>query len=283
LGYHRAMPTQAASSDLPQRPMLLRALARPRVLAIACLAVLIAAGWAALGLMLADTRLIDAICRPGFGTVGPDTAQAALTVAMWCAMALAMMLPTAAPMIVTYADLAETAATKGEPAASPLVLTAGYVAVWLAVALLLAALQLGLARLSLLDPAMASASPLFSGAAFLAAGAYQFSALKHACVTQCQRPLPFFFANWTADPRGVFRLGIQQGLYCLGCCWAMMLLMFVLGTMNVLWMAVLGAVMTMEKLSVTTRFSRALGVIFGMIGVAFIVVSVAAHWPVKAG
>jgi predicted metal-binding membrane protein len=140
-------------------------------------------------------------------------------------------------------------------------------------------LQLGLARLALLDPAMASASPLFSGAVFIGAGLYQFSALKHACVTQCQRPFPFFFANWTAQAHGVVRLGLRQGLYCLGCCWAMMLSMFAVGVMNVVWMAALGMVMTIEKLGSTTRFSRALGIVFIAAGAAFIVTAVAAHWP----
>jgi predicted metal-binding membrane protein len=266
------------------RPM--RALARPKWLTAACIAVLVAAGWIYLGLVLAGmsgVTFLEALCRPSFGVAAFDTAQAALVFAMWCAMALAMMLPTAAPMIVTYAELAETAALKGEPAASPLVLAAGYLAVWLGAAGALAALQLGLARLSLLDPAMRSASPLFSGAVFIAAGFYQFSALKHACVTQCQHPFRFFFANWTAEPRGVFRLGMQQGLYCLGCCWAMMLLMFAVGVMSVSWMAALGAVMTIEKLNTTTRFSRALGIVFIIAGVALIVTSVTAHWPARAG
>jgi predicted metal-binding membrane protein len=192
-------------------------------------------------------------------------------------MVLAMMLPTAAPMILTYTELAETAKGKGEPAASPLVLTAGYIGVWLGAALAPSALQLILAQLALLDPALASASPLFSGAVFIGAGVYQFSALKHACVTQCQHPFRFFFANWTSEPRGVFRLGVQQGLYCLGCCWAMMLLMFAVGAMNVIWMAALGAVMATEKISTTTRFSRAIGAVFILIGAAFIVSSVVAH------
>jgi predicted metal-binding membrane protein len=239
-----------------------------------------------LGLELAGmsgVTFLEALCRPSFGISAFDTAQAALVFAMWCAMALAMMLPTAAPMILTYAGLAETAARKGEPAASPLVLAAGYLAVWLGAAAMLAALQLLLARLSLLDPAMRSASPLFSGAVFIAAGLYQFSALKHACVTQCQHPFRFFFANWTAEPRGVFRLGAQQGLYCLGCCWAMMLLTFAVGVMNIIWMAALGALMTIEKLNTTTRFSRALGILFIVIGAALIVTAVMAHWPARAG
>jgi predicted metal-binding membrane protein len=218
-----------------------------------------------------------------FGTSAFDVAQAMLVFAMWCAMALAMMLPTAVPMILTYADLAETAAAKGEPAASPLVLTAGYVLVWLGAAVGLAALQIALARLALVDSAMRSASSLFSGAVFVIAGAYQFSALKRACVTQCQHPFRFFFANWTGEPRGIFRLGVRQGAYCLGCCWAMMLLMFAVGVMNVLWMAVLGTAMTIEKVNTTTRFSRVLGVIFIAVGATFILSALIAHWPARAG
>jgi len=266
----------------------IRIFARPKRLAIACIAVLVAAGWLYLGLTLAGmsgVTFLEVLCQPSFGAsgFGFGVAPTGLLFVMWCAMALAMMLPTAAPMILTYAEIAETAARKGERVASPLILTAGYVAVWLATAVVLAALQLTLARLSLLDPAMRSASPLFSGAVFVAAGAYQFSALKHACVTQCQHPLPFFFANWTAEPRGVFRLGLRQGLYCLGCCWAMMLLMFAVGVMNVIWMAALGAVMTVEKIATTTRLSRALGVVFIAAGAAFIVSSVVVHWPARAG
>jgi len=270
--------TPVARTDIVPPPAL-RALRRPRLLAIGCIAVLAAAGWIYLGLMLGTSGVLAALCRPSFGSNGPNIAQAGLVFAMWCAMALAMMLPTAGPMILTYAEIAETAARKGEPAAAPFWLIAGYVGVWLGAAAVLGALQLGLTRLSLLDPAMASVSPLFSGAAFLGAGLYQFSALKHACVTQCQRPFPFFFANWTAQGRGVFRLGLRQGLYCLGCCWAMMLLMFAVGVMNVVWMAVLGMVMTIEKIGATTRFSRALGVLFIMVGAAFIVTAVVAHWP----
>jgi predicted metal-binding membrane protein len=254
-------------------------------LAFICIAVLVATGWIYLGLLagMSGTGVLEALCRPSFGSQGGwSLTQAGLVLSMWCAMALAMMLPTAGPMILTYADLAETAARKGEPAASPLVLTAGYVSIWLGAASVFAAAQLLLMRLAVLDPAMATASPLFSGATFIGAGLYQFSALKHACVTQCQHPFRFFFANWTADPRGVLRLGFRQGLYCLGCCWAMMLSMFAVGVMNVIWMAALGAIMAVEKINSTTRFSRTLGAVFVLIGIAFIVTSVLAHWPMKS-
>ena len=266
---------------------LAHAFARPKLLAFASIAVLVAAGWLYLGLALAGqsgATILQVLCQPGFGAAGSwGLAQAAIVFAMWCAMALAMMLPTAAPMIMTYADIATTAAAKGEPAASPLFLTAGYIGVWLCAAVVLATLQGLLGHLTALDDGMSVASPLFAGALFLAAGLYQFSSLKRACVTQCQHPFSFFFANWTETPRGVFRLGVQQGLYCLGCCWAMMLLMFAVGVMSVIWMAVLGAIMTIEKVGATMRFSRAIGVVFVCIGLVVIAQSVVSHWPHRIG
>ena len=139
--------------------------------------------------------------------------------------------------------------------------------------------QYGLTRAAILDSTMASVSGLFSGAIFIAAGVYQFSALKHACLRQCQSPFPFFFANWATTPRGVFKLGLRQGLFCLGCCWAMMLVMFAVGVMNVVWMAALGIVMTIEKMTTGRRFSHAVGVVMMAIGLVLIATAVAAHWP----
>ena len=222
-------------------------------------------GWLYLGLMVGAALrsghalgpgmgLLEALCRPTFagashaGMPAGSVGDLALIFLMWSAMVLAMMLPTAGAMIVTYAEIAETAADKHEAAVSPLVLTAGYAAVWLGFAIAATALQVVLTRLALLDAGLATASALFSGAIFIGAGAYQFSALKHACVTLCQRPFPFFLANWSTERAEIFRLGLRQGLYCLGCCWAMMLVMFAVGVMNVVWMAVLGVIMGVEKI-----------------------------------
>jgi predicted metal-binding membrane protein len=187
-------------------------------------------------------------------------------------MVLAMMLPTAGPMILTYSEIADTAARKGETVVSPLVLAAGYLAVWLGFALAAASLQAALAHVGLLKGG--KAGPLLAGAIFLGAGFYQFSTLKQACLTKCQRPFPFFFANWTTERFGVLRLGLRQGMTCLGCCWAMMLLMLAVGSMNVVWMAGLGVVMTIEKMTSTERFSEAVGVALLAFGGVLIVASV---------
>jgi predicted metal-binding membrane protein len=239
-------------------------LAQPKRIALGCIVVLTAAGWLALALLSSGGSFgWEALCRP---IAAGSLEQFAVTLPMWAAMTLAMMLPTAGPMILTYAEIADTAARKREPVVSPLVLTAGYIAVWLGFAVVAAAAQWMLARVGLMDSG--SAGRIMSGALFVAAGLYQFSALKQSCLTQCQRPFPFFFSNWTEKTSGVFWLGLRQGLYCLGCCWAMMLVMFAVGAMNVVWMAALGVLMTIEKLSTTARFSRITGAAFVVVGVA---------------
>jgi predicted metal-binding membrane protein len=150
-------------------------------------------------------------------------------------------------------------------------LTGGYVAVWLGFALAAASLQWVLARAGLLDGG--NVGRLVGGTLFIGVGLYQFSTLKQACLTLCQRPFPFFFSNWTTERAGVFQLGLRQGMLCLGCCWAMMALMFALGAMNVVWMAALGVLMTIEKLSTTAHFSRVVGVAFVAVGFVMIVLS----------
>ena len=280
-------------------------LARPKVLAAICIVAITGLGWLWLGLLVAGMggpagalgpgmnaldllpRAFAALCQPTFGLsvlAMPGETWGAMGFAvvglMWAAMVLAMMLPSAGPMIFTYAEIADTAAAKGEPIVSPFVLAAGYTMIWLGFAALATMVQFGFTQAALIDDSMASVSGLFSGAIFIAAGFYQFSALKQACLRQCQSPFPFFFANWETSARGVFRLGAKQGLYCLGCCWAMMAVMFAVGVMNVVWMAALGIVMTVEKMLSGNRFSHAVGVAMIVAGVAFVGAAFAAHWPV---
>jgi predicted metal-binding membrane protein len=277
--------SEATGHDLshlsPGAGRLGAAFARPKVLAAICVIALASLGWLALGLMSAGIGIFDALCRP-LATGAWSATHFAIVAAMWGAMTFAMMLPSAAPMIMTYAEIADTAARKGERIVSPFVLAAGYLLVWLGFAAASALAQFVFTRTTLLDDSMVSASGLFSGAIFIAAGAYQFSALKHACLTQCQRPFPFFFSQWATTPRGVFNLGLKQGLYCVGCCWAMMLVMFAVGVMNVIWMAGLGMVMTVEKICTGKRFTYAVGVGLTVIGVAAVASALAAHWPVHA-
>jgi len=248
-------------------------LARPKLIALGCVVVMTALGWLALGLITASLASGPfswlAVCQP---SLAGGLSDLALIAPMWMAMTLAMMLPTAGPMILTYAEIADTAAQKRETVVSPLILTAGYVAVWLGFALFATLLQWSLARAGLVVGG--SVGRLLGGTIFVVAGLYQFSTLKQACLTLCQRPFPFFFSNWTTERSGVLRLGLRQGLYCLGCCWAMMLAMLAFGVMNVVWMAALGVLMTIEKMTTDARFSKAVGVAFVALGCGMIVMSV---------
>jgi predicted metal-binding membrane protein len=288
----------------PAASRLGAAFARPKALAAGCVLTLAGLGWLYLGLLVAGMggnlsalgpgmgaldllpRAIQILCSPTFGiALMPagtwDIGAFVLVALMWSAMTLAMMLPTASPMILTYAEIADTAARKGEPIVSPFVLTAGYTLLWLGFAGAATLAQYAFARVALIDASMASVSGLFSGAIFIAGGVYQFSSLKDACLRQCQAPFPFFFTHWATTPRGVFRLGVKQGLYCLGCCWAMMLVMFAVGVMNVVWMAALGIIMTIEKMGTGRRFSYAVGATLMAIGVAFVLSVLAVHWPAR--
>ena len=256
--------------------------ARPKAIAAGCVIIIAGLGWFYLALLIAAPAsswfaTVQALCR-----TLPEGAwsfsAAAVTASMWSAMTLAMMLPSASPMILTYAEIAETAARKSERIVSPLVIAAGYASVWLVFSLLATVIQIVLTRAALLNTGITSASGILAGAIFIGAGVYQFSALKHACLTHCQNPFPFFFTNWATTPGGVFRLGVEQGLYCLGCCWAMMMVMFAVGAMNVAWMAGLAAVMTIEKLLTGRRFAHGVGVALIVVGTGIVVSAFAAQW-----
>ncbi|MEP0944253.1 MAG: DUF2182 domain-containing protein [Rhizobiaceae bacterium] len=186
------------------------------------------------------------ICTP----LAPDGFSASVvfsTFLMWLAMSLAMMLPSASAMIRTYGDIADVAAQKGEPVVPLFVLVLGYLTVWAGFAVAMSFFQLMLVGAGLAaDPVF----PVQGGVAaviLLLAGAYQFSALKDACLTKCRNPFSILFGRWSPEYAGVFRLGMEQGVYCLGCCWALMLVMLVVGTMNLAWMAFFTLFAIVEK------------------------------------
>ncbi len=269
---HLSADTRPPSTG-PSVAAVATALSRPRLIAVLCMAVLTASGWGYLLFVAMQQApagmagLLDAMCRAV--PIGATGASIAIVGAMWVAMTLAMMLPTAGPMILTYGEIAETALRKSERIVSPHVLIAGYLTVWFGFAAVATAAQVGMMSLVAWPGAAGIAMPA-SAALFLAAGLYQFSALKQACLRACQRPFSFFFLNWTDRPGGVFRLGLRQGLYCLGCCIAMMLLMFAAGAMNVVWMALLGLVMLIEKMTVSVVYGRAIGLAFTGVGLTIL-------------
>jgi predicted metal-binding membrane protein len=258
----------------PAAALLARQAARPRGVALAGICALTALGAAILGLLMTQNgagnfAALKALCGAN-AKLDANAVAFAFSFAAWTAMALMMMLPGAAPMLLTYAEIAETAAAKGAATVSPLVLAAGYIAVWVAFALVASGAEIFLSRL--IVPGSEIAVLALSGSLILA-GLYQFSELKYACLARCRRPFAFFFAQWTDRIAGVFRLGLRQGVYCLGCCWALMLLMLFIGTMNLVWMAGLAAIMAAEKITRSKALPRAAGIVLIAAGAAFLALS----------
>jgi predicted metal-binding membrane protein len=191
--------------------------------------------------------------------------------AMWFLMAVAMMLPSAAPLVRTYCEIADTARKKGGPVVHPLVLVAGYLSVWSAAALAFAALTMWVfSGGAPLDPMVGIAGV----AALAAAGLYQFSWLKEACLKKCRNPFSILFARWSAKPAAIFRLGAEQGLWCLGCCWALMLVMFAVGVMNVFWMALIALFTLVEKQGSGPLITRLAGAILLVWAMALLLISI---------
>lgn len=220
--------------------MTLAAFLRPKTIALTGLSAMIIVAWTYLVMMSGQSVPVTGMGSASHTSVG-------LLSSMWVAMAIAMMLPTAVPMISAYMEICQTAAAKSITTVSPLVLIAGYLSVWLIFAISAAITQVGFIQLSLLLAVSPATSQGVASALLIAGGFYQFSNLKQACLTKCRAPLNFFFANWSDNPRDIFQLGLKQGLFCLGCCWALMLVMFVTGIMNILWMVALTALMVAEK------------------------------------
>jgi predicted metal-binding membrane protein len=253
--------SEVANHELNRLPpvpgKLAKAVARPRATAVICIIGLSGFGWLYLATLSAPGADVFAtLCRPA--APAGDLARSALAFAMWSAMTLAMMLPSAAPMVLTYAEIADTAARRRIAVVSPFVIIAGYMMVWLGFAVVATMLQLLLGRLPIGQLGDVFGAPA-AGALFVGVGLYQFSPLKQACLHQCRNPFGFFFTNWKTTRRGVFSLGIRQGLYCLGCCWAAMMLMVAFGLMNLVWMAALAVAMTIEKLVPSARLSYGFG------------------------
>src|SRR5262245_11433238 len=178
-----------------------------------------------------------------------DWARVVLLWAMWAAMMIAMMLPTAAPLILLYAAVMRSHADMQEPARRVYALAAGYVFVWTLFSVAATALQRVLARGLVLTPMMEPATPT-AGAAILAiAGVYQLTPLKRACLRACRSPLGFMMQRWRDGVAAAFRLGVEHGIHCLGCCWALMLILFAGGVMNLVVILALTAWVLVEKLA----------------------------------
>ena len=219
------------------------AISRDRAIVIASLVVLAGLAWAYLFGLSQDMAGMDDM--PGMA-MSSAPAPLSLTATMWAVMMVGMMLPSAMPMVLLFTTV------QRKQGRQPIVMTgtfvAGYLLIWGGFAVAAAALQVGLAELALLSPSLTFVSTRLAGLAFLLAAAYEFSPLKNRCLTQCSSPIGFITSHWRPGVAGAFRMGVSHGAFCVGCCWALMLLLFTAGVMNLLWVAMLAVLVLVQKI-----------------------------------
>ncbi|MPZ74471.1 MAG: DUF2182 domain-containing protein [Nitriliruptorales bacterium] len=173
--------------------------------------------------------------------------QFVLVAGMWAVMMVGMMVPSATPMVVTYTDWTRRGPIRGSRVGAVASFLAGYVLVWLGFSLLAAILQVTLERAGLLTAMGATSRPALGGAVLVLAGLFQVTPWKESCLRRCRTPLGFLIAEWRDGATGAVVMGLRHGAYCLGCCWALMAVLFVVGTMHLVWMAAIAGFILAEK------------------------------------
>ena len=174
---------------------------------------------------------------------------AGLIFAMWWVMMLAMMLPSAAPTLLLFARANRAQKARDRPYVATGIFAAGYLAAWGGFSALATLLQWGFEELELLGPMMTTTSYWLGGAILIAAGIWQLTPIKGVCLRHCRSPLSFIAQKWRPGRLGAFRMGLEHGAFCLGCCWFLMALLFFGGIMNLFWIAGLALFVLLEKTS----------------------------------
>ena len=241
------------------------AVKRDRLVVVAALAAVIAGSWAYLlagagmGMsafemtrvsQLVTARDMSTVCMAGMAMMTPVTwtpGYAVLMFFMWWVMMIAMMLPSAAPMILLFATVNRKQRESGHPRVATGIFALGYLAAWAGFGLVAVILQRGFELSGILSPMLVATNVIFCGFVLIAAGAYQLTPIKHACLRRCRSPLGFLSTHWQRGARGALRMGLLHGAFCVGCCWFLMGLMFFGGVMNLYWIVGLALFVLFEK------------------------------------
>jgi predicted metal-binding membrane protein len=231
------------------RSALESALVRDRWLVGGALATAVLLSWAWIVPMALD--MYGSMSGPSAWMMAADrgVAHHALLFAMWLAMMVGMMLPSAAPAILIYTAVIRRSSDGDDAATRAYLFAAGYLAVWTAFSAAATLLHSVLTSLTLVSPMMQITRPVLGGALLVVAGIYQMTSLKQSCLASCRSPATFLTEHWRAGRAGAWRLGLEHGLYCFGCCWALMLLLFVGGVMSLLCIAAITVFVLAEKVA----------------------------------
>jgi predicted metal-binding membrane protein len=227
--------------------LLERTLRHDRVLVAAGLLVVSVASWAWIVPMAHDMYGPMTGSSAWMMTLQWDAPRLLALWAMWAVMMAAMMLPAASSTLLMYTRIARTRGEDRGPVLDAYVFAAGYLAIWAIFSVGATALQRTLSALVLLSPMMEPVSDVFAAGVLAAAGAYQFTPLKYRCLRSCRSPLSFLMTGWRPGRTGAFRMGLAHGAFCLGCCWALMMLLFVAGVMNLYAIVALTILVLVEK------------------------------------
>jgi predicted metal-binding membrane protein len=252
-------------------------LRRDRIVILLALSFLIVLAWSYL-LWLASDMDMDGIDMTGFrmipsgmGLMMPAESpwrpmEFAFVFAMWTMMMVGMMIPSTVPMVLMYARIGRLTGVR-TPLAATVWFGAGYFLVWAAFSLFATLVQWALERAALLDSGMTNTSNVVGGLLFVAAGSYQWTRLKDICLAQCQKPFAFLIGHggFRGDAAGSLMLGLRHGVYCVGCCWVLMMLLFVSGVMSVVWILAVALGILLERV---TSFGRLFAPLAGIVLVA---------------
>ena len=252
-------------------------LKRDRLIVLAALLALAAVAWIDMA-REARAMTLTGVCHcAGMKMSGPDTEPWAVSTLvplflMWAEMMVAMMIPSAAPMLLTFALVQRKRREQELPFVSTGFFLLGYIVVWTGFSALAAVAQWILHAQALLSPMMVSTSPLLGGGLLITAGIFQWTPLKNVCLSHCRTPLSFLLADWREGARGALLMGLKHGAYCTACCWFLMALLFVAGVMNLWWIAIISVLVLVEKLAPRgLLFGKFAGVLLGAWGVWMIV------------
>jgi len=191
---------------------------------------------------------------------------------MWLVMMIAMMTPSVAPLILLFTKVNRQRREQQNPFVNTSYLFIGYFVVWGGFSLIATLLQWLLQQVSWLNPDMIITNKIAGSIILVAAGVFQFTPLKQTCLSFCKSPLEFIFKHWKEGKKGAIRMGIKNGVYCVGCCWVLMVLLFVSGVMNILWVALIALFVLIEKVSAKSKWiSFAAGGLLIIYGVLVIV------------
>jgi len=214
---------------------------RERLILVVLLVMLTALSWLGMARMAAQAP-------SGVGRLPPCCATFPLTFWMWVVMMAGMMTPSVAPMVLTHAALVRRRVSLGKPYVASGLFLSGYLGAWTGFSLLAALAEWGMHHSSLLDPETLRVRPLAGAVVLVCAGAFQLSAVKDRCLSQCRAPLGYFLTEWREGRWGAFLMGLRHGWSCIGCCWLLMALLFAAGVMSLWWGAAITALVIAEKL-----------------------------------